>query len=52
MEMIVNNWIVYRKPREPLPFYAFAEKALMRKHLADLINRGLVAEEDGRYIRL
>jgi len=52
MEMIVNNWIVYRKPRDPLPFYAFAEKALMRKHLEDLMGRGLVAEEDGRYIRL
>ncbi len=52
MDDIVNKWIVYRKPREPLPFYTFAEKALMRKHLADLINREVVIKEDRKYSRL
>jgi len=51
MEEIVNNWIVYRKPREPLPFYTFAEKALMQKHIEDLMDRGLVTEKDGRYTK-
>ncbi len=52
MDDIVNTWIVYRKPREPLPFYTYAEKALMQKHLEDLIDRGFVAKEDGRYFRV
>ncbi len=50
MADIVNAWIVYRKPREPLAFYAHAEQALMGKHLQELLASGQVIE-DGGYFR-
>jgi glyoxylase-like metal-dependent hydrolase (beta-lactamase superfamily II) len=46
---IVNAWIVYRKPREPLSFYTFTEKALMSKHLEWLMRKGIVEHDNGRY---
>jgi hydroxyacylglutathione hydrolase len=49
---IVAAWIVYGKPREPLSLYAFAEKALMGKHLERLMRRGDVAFENGNYLKL
>jgi glyoxylase-like metal-dependent hydrolase (beta-lactamase superfamily II) len=52
MDEIVNAWIVYRKPREPEEFFAFAEKAIMGKHLDDLTERGRVEEKEGRYYRV
>ncbi len=51
MEDIVNAWIVYRKPREPLAFYAHAEKALMGKHLEELLANGQVVQEGGYFRR-
>ena len=50
LDDIVNAWIVYRKPREPLEFYAHAEKALMGKHLEELLANGRVVQ-DGRHFR-
>lgn len=52
MEEIINAWIVYRRPREPKEFYAFAEEATMQKHLDDLMADSTVGEEDGRYYRV
>ena len=49
---IVNAWIVYRKPREPLSFYVFTEKALMTKHLELLMRKGLVKQDNGNYTRI
>jgi glyoxylase-like metal-dependent hydrolase (beta-lactamase superfamily II) len=49
---VVNAWIVYRKPREPLSFYTFTEKALMTKHLERLTHQGVVKHDDGRYVRV
>ena len=46
---IVNAWIVYRKPREPLSFYTFTEKALMTKHLERLMQKGVVVHENDNY---
>ena len=51
MEDIVNAWIVYRRPREPKEFYAFAEQATMQKHLDDLMADSTVKKADGRYYR-
>jgi glyoxylase-like metal-dependent hydrolase (beta-lactamase superfamily II) len=51
MEEIVNAWIVYLKPREPADFYAFAERALMKKHLEELIAQSKVELKDGKYFR-
>lgn len=49
LDDIVNAWIVYRKPREPLDFYAHAEKALMGKHLQELLTDGRVARTGNRF---
>ena len=49
MEEIVNAWIVYRKPREPKEFYAFAEQAIMSKHLELLMEKSMVRKENGKY---
>ncbi len=51
LDDIVNAWIVYRKPREPLDFYAHAEKALMGKHLQELLADGRVVRTGNRFRR-
>ncbi len=51
MADIVNAWIVYRKPREPLAFYAHAEQALMGKHLEELLANGRVVRVGNRFQR-
>jgi glyoxylase-like metal-dependent hydrolase (beta-lactamase superfamily II) len=48
---IAGQWIVYWKPRQPLAFYRWAERALMGKHLDRLQRRGAVALEGGRWRR-
>jgi glyoxylase-like metal-dependent hydrolase (beta-lactamase superfamily II) len=52
MDEIVGAWIAYRKPREPLDFYAHAEKALMGKHLESLLAARRVACDGCRYRRV
>jgi glyoxylase-like metal-dependent hydrolase (beta-lactamase superfamily II) len=49
LDDIVNAWIVYRKAREPLDFYAQAEKALMGKHLQELLTDGRVVRTGNRF---
>jgi glyoxylase-like metal-dependent hydrolase (beta-lactamase superfamily II) len=49
MDEIVNQWIVYRKPREPKGFFEYGERALMGKHLERLMRQGVVIEENGGY---
>ncbi|MGD9330723.1 MAG: MBL fold metallo-hydrolase [Desulfobacterales bacterium] len=51
MTDIVEAWIVYRRPREPLAFYRHAEQSLMEKHLQELMAEGRVVLEQGRYRR-
>lgn len=51
MSDIVDAWIVYKRPREPLAFYRHAEQALMEKHLEELITAGRVMREGRRYRR-
>lgn len=46
---IVDRWIVYRKAREPIDFYRFAEGAIIGKHLARMVGSGAVTVENGRY---
>jgi glyoxylase-like metal-dependent hydrolase (beta-lactamase superfamily II) len=52
MDDIVDAWIVYRRPREPLSFYRHAEQSLMAKHLEELMTAGRVVREDGRFRRV
>jgi hydroxyacylglutathione hydrolase len=51
MAEIVNAWIVYGKPREPMDFYAFGERALMQKHLDALMSRSMVEIKGNQYYR-
>ena len=51
MADIVDAWIVYQRPREPLEFYAFAEQAIMQKHLNRLMVNSSIVEEDGLFRR-
>lgn len=50
MEEIVEAWIVYGRPREPKAFFAFGERAIMGKHLEDLMERGKVVREGDRFV--
>jgi glyoxylase-like metal-dependent hydrolase (beta-lactamase superfamily II) len=51
MSEIVDAWIVYKRPREPLAFYRHAEQSLMEKHLEELMAAGRVVQEGRRYRR-
>jgi hydroxyacylglutathione hydrolase len=48
---IVEAWIIYGKPREPKAFFAFGERAHMKKHLEKLMRQGIVRREGERYVR-
>ncbi|MBW2355594.1 MAG: MBL fold metallo-hydrolase [Deltaproteobacteria bacterium] len=51
LEQIIDQWIVYRKAREPLDLFRFAEAAIIRKHLDRMRQVGIVrAEKDRFYI--
>ena len=49
LDEIVNQWIVYRKPREPKAFFEYGERALMTIHLERLMRAKRAEFEDGRY---
>jgi glyoxylase-like metal-dependent hydrolase (beta-lactamase superfamily II) len=51
MQEIVDAWIVYGRKREPEAFFAFAEEALMNKHLEMLTEKSIVVKDDNRYHR-
>ena len=50
-EEILQSWLFYGKPREPLAFFEFGERALTIKHLERLLSKGLIEEVDGKYAR-
>ena len=49
LEEIVDQWIIYKKPREPKEFYIFGERAMMLKHLERLIKGGRAELRGDRY---
>jgi glyoxylase-like metal-dependent hydrolase (beta-lactamase superfamily II) len=49
LEAIVESWIVYGKPRTPKEFFAFGERAHMKKHLEELLSRGMITLENQSY---
>ncbi len=51
MQNIVEQWIVYRKPREPRGFFEFGERALMGKHIERLMKKGVVTETERGYVK-
>jgi len=52
MEDIISQWIVYGKPREPLDYFIFGERAIMGKHLEHLIESGHVAQDGEHFYAL
>ncbi len=52
MEEIVQSWTIYGKPREPIAFFEFGERALAGKHLEWLQKKGTVKEYNGSYAKL
>jgi hydroxyacylglutathione hydrolase len=46
---IIDARIIYGKPREPKEFFDFGERVHMKKHLEDLLKRGIIVEENGLY---
>ena len=46
---IVNQWLIYKKPREPREFYLFMEDAMVKKHLDRLVKNGKVDFTDDEY---
>lgn len=45
MEELTCLWLMYGKPREPLAFYEFGERALVKKHIAHLKTQGLIQQK-------
>ena len=52
LEEIVNQWLIIGKPEQITDYERFGEQAHVQKHLTRLLNRGLISEEAGRYVRL
>ena len=44
MADVVDEWIVYQRPREPQEFYAMTEEMIMQKHLDLLISKSMVVK--------
>lgn len=49
---IVDQWIVYGRPREPLEFYTLTEGMIIQKHLDLLISELMVVKDGGLYRRI
>ena len=50
MADIIDQWIVYGRPREPREFFTLAEGMIMQKHL-DLLISGLMVVKEGEHYR-
>ncbi len=51
LDEIVDQWIIYKKPREPREFFEPGERGMIKKHLDRLTKKGAVSiKEDGRYL--
>jgi hypothetical protein len=51
MDEIVNKWIIYKKPREPVKSFEFGERGMMKKHVDRLVASGVVVYNEGRYCK-
>jgi len=50
IEELAARWIIYKKPRDPEEFFMPSERAMLGKHLARLVDRGVVVLEGKKYI--
>ncbi len=46
---IIDEWLMYGKPREPLIFFKPSERALVLKHLERAVSLGVMEYKDDRY---
>lgn len=51
LEALVNYWVIYGKPREPLVFYQFGERGHIIKHLDRLIAQGKLVSDGETFAR-
>ena len=51
MNEIVEAWIVYGRKRDPEALFAFAEEALMKKHLEMLMKKSVISKRGEQYHR-
>lgn len=49
VDELAAAWVVFRKPREPLKLYAWAERVMAEKHLERFVALGRVQERDGTF---
>ncbi len=52
IESLVENWILYGKPREPIEFYKYGERVHIIKHLKRLIARGRAVSDGTKFKRV
>jgi glyoxylase-like metal-dependent hydrolase (beta-lactamase superfamily II) len=52
LEEIVNQWLIIGEPDQITDYERFGEQAHVQKHLTRLLDKGLIAEAAGRYVRL
>jgi len=52
LDEIVERWIVLGKPKEPLDYNKFGEKAHVIKHLDRLMRKRLIQTRNGQYSRV
>ncbi len=52
MQELADAWLMYGRPREPLFFYKFAERALLKKHLEHSLKKGEVRIDGDRYVAI
>ena len=45
IDTLVDSWIIYGKPKEPLEFYQFGERAHIIKHLDRMVAKGEVISD-------
>ena len=51
LDEIVNQWIIYKKPREPRELFEPGERRMIMKHLDRMTKKGTLSiKEDGRYL--
>lgn len=50
LDELVSQWIIYKKPREPLFFYEFSEKSMLKKHLEYSILKGQIKQNGDKYV--
>jgi len=51
-EDIIDQWLIYRRPRGPVGFYSFLERNMIGRHLERLLRAGQIIETEEGFIRI